>query len=140
MRWTEEQYREFLARSGIPGAPTDSGGAGEVVSRAKGRLPPSAMNKTESAYDAHLWLLRHSGAILWHKFDAVSLRLADKTWFHTDFSVLEADGTFCIRETKGWMRDDAAVKLKTAAAMYPFRFVLVRKVGDGWSETEIAKR
>ena len=135
MRWTEADYKEFLARAGNK-PPVKAATSGPQV-LAHGRLPATAMNGLEREYSAHLELLRHVGEILWHKFDAVSLRLADKTWFHTDFAVLEANGTFSLRETKGWMRDDANVKIKVAATMYPFRFILVRKVKGGWKETEI---
>ncbi len=51
---------------------------------------------------------------------------------------MRADGVLEMREVKGFMRDDAAVKLKVAAATYPFRFVLVRvrpkNRGGGWDE------
>ena len=143
MRWTEEEYREFMARSGntglinkadlIPAPPI------QPQSFAHGRLPVGGMNKTEAAYDAHLWLLRHSGDILWHKFEGIKLRLAPATFLTVDFAVLSANWILEMREVKGFMRDDAAVKLKVAASIYPFRFILVRAKKGGWEETEIAR-
>jgi hypothetical protein len=48
--------------------------------------------------------------------------------------VLAKDGVTEFHETKGWMRDDANVKLKSAALQYPhFRFFLVRKDGKRFS-------
>jgi len=50
-------------------------------------------------------------------------------------------GEIQIKEVKGFMTDDANVKNKVCAAMYPFRFFVVRKNpkknGGGWIETEI---
>jgi hypothetical protein len=65
---------------------------------ALGRLPIGKMNKTEAAYDAHLQELRHAGTVLWHKFEAVKLRLADNTFYTCDFSVLPP--TACSRCTR----------------------------------------
>jgi hypothetical protein len=42
-------------------------------------------------------------------------------------------------ETKGFMRDDAAVKLKVAASMYPaFGWLLVTRDKWGWEVREVA--
>jgi len=109
---------------------------------ARGRQPVDSMNKTEAAYDAHLGLLVHAGEVLWRKFEGVKLRLADNTFYTCDFAVLARDGILEMHEIKGFMQDDAAVKIKVAAAMYPFRFVIVRartkKAGGGWEMTEVA--
>lgn len=107
---------------------------------ALGRLPVGAMNKTEAAYDAHLWLLNRAGEVLWHKFEAVKLRLADNTFYTPDFAVLAADGVFELHEVKGFWEDDARVKIKVAASLFPFRFkavkALPKKTGGGWEAEE----
>lgn len=41
---------------------------------ALGRLKPGTMNKTETAYGAHLALLMAAGEVLWWKFEALKLR------------------------------------------------------------------
>lgn len=103
---------------------------------ALGRLPSGEMNKTEAAYDTHLWALRHAGEVQWHKFEAVKLRLADSTFYTPDFAVLAADGVMEMHEVKGFWQDDARVKIKVAASLYPFRFVAMKaeakKRGGGW--------
>ena len=43
--------------------------------------------------------------------------------------VLKKDGLVCMDEVKGYMTDDAAVKIKVAASMYPFQFRIIRKKG-----------
>lgn len=107
---------------------------------ALGRLPTGTMNKTEAAYDAHLRLLAQAGDVLWHKFEAVKLRLADNTFYTCDFAVLAADGVLEMHEVKGFWQDDARVKIKVAASLYPFRFVAVtaraKKNGGGWEREE----
>lgn len=103
---------------------------------ALGRLPTGEMNKTEAAYDAHLRLLQHAGEVLWHKFEAVKLRLADKTFYTGDFMVMAKDNVLEVHEVKGFWQDDARVKIKVAASLYPFRFLAVTKTKTGW-ETEV---
>lgn len=100
---------------------------------------PTRMNKTESAYAVHLDARRQAREVAAYWFGSVKLRLADKTWYHPDFLVLLADGRLEMHETKGFMRDDAAVKVKTAAEVYPlFHFYLVRRVRGGWDVRLVA--
>lgn len=100
--------------------------------RALGRLPAGTMNRTESAYAAHLELLKESGDVLWWKFEGVKLRLAHNTFYTCDFMLLKRDGQVCMDEVKGFMTDDAAVKIKVAASIYPFQFRIIRKSGSMW--------
>lgn len=108
---------------------------------ALGRLPAGKMNKTEAAYNEYLRKLAWAGEILWHKYEAINLRLADRTFYRPDFAVMAADGVLEMHEVKGYMRDDANVKIKVAAAEYPFRFFLIRarakSRGGGWDIQEV---
>lgn len=135
-RWTEEQLASHLSKATAPPfkLPPNEPGA-----FALGRLPLGKMNKTEAAYDNHLQSLRHAGKILWHKFEAIKLRLADATFYTPDFAVLSSDCVMELHEVKGFMMDDANVKIKVAASMYPFRFKLVRKRSSGWVVNEIGE-
>lgn len=106
---------------------------------ALGRLKTGSMNKTETAYDAHLAALQHAGQIKWRKFEGLKLRLADNTFYTPDFAVMAADGVIECHEVKGAraiFQDDAKVKVKVASEMYPFRFLVVypvsRAKGGGW--------
>jgi hypothetical protein len=107
---------------------------------ALGRLKTGAMNKTEQAYSVHLEEMKHQGEIAWFKFEGVKLRLADNTFYTPDFFVMRNDGVFEAHEVKGFWQDDARVKIKVAADLYPLRFVAVKakakKDGGGWA-TEI---
>jgi hypothetical protein len=103
---------------------------------AQGRLKPGQMNQTEKAYNDLLTLKHHAGEILWFKFEGLKLRLADNTFYTPDFAVLAADGVMECHEVKGHWTDDARVKIKIAAEMYPFRFLAIKKApkkdGGGW--------
>lgn len=105
---------------------------------ATGRIRDGGMNKLEAAYAQHLDLLAQAGEVLWYRYEAIKLRLADATFLTVDFAVMLADGQLEMHECKGFMRDDAAVKLKVAANAYPFAFKLVRKAKGGtWDIKQI---
>ena len=90
------------------------------------------MNKTEQAYAAHLALLQRAGEIADYRFEPLKLRLADKTFYTPDFAVVRAD-CLELHEVKGFWEDDARVKIKVAAAQYPwFRFVAVQRKRQQW--------
>ena len=107
---------------------------------ALGRLKSGEMNGTEAAYDLHLDEQQRAGLILWRKFEGLKLRLADSTFYTPDFAVLAEDGVLECHEVKGFWEDDARVKVKVAASLYPFRFRAVTKRakrdGGGWNVEE----
>ena len=107
---------------------------------ALGRLKAGVMNKTEAAYASRLEILKTSGQIAWYRFEGIKLRLANGTFYTPDFAVMLASGEMEIHEVKGYWQDDAKVKIKIAAEMYPFRFIAVRvkakKDGGGWEIEE----
>jgi len=111
--------------------------------RAKARMPRNgrtyetdAMNQTEERYAGYLDGLKHAGKVVAWAYEAVKLRLANRTFYTPDFLVVTADGGIEIHEVKGHWEDDARVKIKVAARMYPwFHFRAVKWVRGGW-ETE----
>jgi hypothetical protein len=140
LRLTEEEF----ARIRSAHAPAIAAGAAVAKPTPKermqalGRLPKGTMNKTEMAYAAYLDAQRSLGRVLWFRFEGMKLRLADSTFYDTDFVVMVADGQLEVHEVKGFMTDDAAVKLKVAASQYPFVFRLVRKgKGGAWDIREV---
>ena len=105
--------------------------------QALGRLKTGAMNKTESAYEQTV--LKPSfiaGDVAWYKFEGLKLRLADNTFYTPDFAVMLSSGLIQCIEIKGFWADDARVKIKVAADLYPFEFLAVRalpkNLGGGW--------
>lgn len=112
-----------------------------IRNHALGRLKQGQMNGTEKEYAIFLEAEKQRGAILWYRFEGVKLRLADNTFLTVDFAVMDRSGVLEMHEVKGFMQEDANVKLKVAADMYPFEFYLVRKKskkdGGGWSIKKI---
>lgn len=104
--------------------------------QALGRLPAGTMNKTEAAYDGFLRTLAACGDVIWWKFEGVKLRLAENTFYSPDFLVLRSDGALECHEVKGHWEDDARVKIKVAASIYPMQFIAVQALpkskGGGW--------
>lgn len=104
---------------------------------ALGRLKPGEMNKAEAKYSLELERRKQAGEILWYAFEGIKLRLADRTTYTVDFFVLDQSGILEAHEFKGWAMADSLVKLKVAAEMYPFKFIMVKEVakkdGGGYS-------
>lgn len=140
---------------GTPGVP---GGCGEAAREgghgeseggyrkvvARGAARESGMNKVEASYAKHLEAMKSAGQVLWWKYAAVGLRLADRTFYHPDFMVMMADGSLEITEIKGrkgdsyYCMDDAKVKIKVAAAQFPMRFSIVwPSKSGGWNREDV---
>lgn len=98
------------------------------------RHRPGRMNKTEALYEKTLLARKMAGEIHDYKFEPVKLRLADSTYYTPDFLVVMADGEIWLHEVKGFWRDDARVKFKTAAEAFPwFGFCAITSGGKkGW--------
>ena len=112
--------------------------------QALGRLKVGERNRTEAAYEQHLELRRRVGEVAWYRFEGVKLRLADSTFLTVDFAVMLADGQIELHDVKGskaMYQDDAKVKMKVAAEMYPFAFRVAypkaKKDGGGWLIEEV---
>jgi hypothetical protein len=112
-----------------------------ALNKAKGKHKPGVMNKIEAAYDAHLASLEAAGEIAWRKFEGITLKLAPDTRYTPDFFVMMPDGFLECHEVKGFWQEDAKIKIKVAAAMFPFRFKSImakpKKDGGGWKVEEI---
>lgn len=108
---------------------------------AKGRTvrrKPGTMNKMEAAYGAHLQLLEDAGEYRWVAFEAMTFKLAPDTRYTPDFVAMTEDGTIEVHEIKGWMEDDALVKLKVFAAQFWWlKVVLVTGKAGAWVLKEI---
>ena len=105
-----------------------------------GLLKPGTQNGTEAEYARVLESRRQAGEIAWYAFEGVTFKLAADTRYTPDFAVMLADGMIEMHEVKGFWRDDAKIKIKVAAEMFPFRFVALKKrskkSGGGWDVEE----
>ena len=127
--WTEEELSAYLTR--VSGIPPKQVSKPEPI-----KIPKPRMNGWETAYAQNLDLLKRAGLIKWYGFEAMKLRLADKTYYTPDFVVITQKTTFEegameFHEVKGFWREDAIVKFKVAAEQFPFRFVALSKEKNG---------
>lgn len=115
----------------------------------KRTLPPDAidpagrMNGIERRRALELEALKRSGEIDDWRFEAIKLTLADNTTYRPDFLIVNLETrSFRIEEVKGHWEDDARVKIKVAARLFPFfQFRALRPrpkaQGGGWHIEEI---
>lgn len=92
------------------------------------------MNSLERRYADHLRNRQLAGEIFSFTFERHNLKLADKTYYKPDFEVMLPDGSIEFHEVKGFMQEDANVKIKVAADQFPqfvFRLVQWDRL-DGW--------
>lgn len=143
--WTEEAVNAANAKSTrkapkkVSAVQTQGEGrktGGKVGLRALGRMKAGKMNKTEAAYAQKLEVLKQTGKVLWYAFDQINLRIAEKCFYKVDFFVMTDKGELEAHEVKGKWEDDALVKIKVAAAIFPFRFIAVRLVKGSWETRE----
>lgn len=117
--------------------------AQEVIEQSSGKslkpyrqAKPRGPNKWEAEYEIELKARLHSSEIIWYGFEAITLRLADRTTYTPDFVVMYPDRSIEVVEIKGFLREDANVKFKVAAELFPFVFLMLRKKkvseGGGW--------
>jgi len=126
--WTEKDLQTYYGKA-TPSAP--------IAPTPPSAKAPRGMNSWESCYAREeLEPRRIVGEILWWGFEAIKLRLAGATFYTPDFAVLTSQLRLEFHEIKGFEREDSAVKIKVAAALFPFRFTMLRKRkvkdGGGW--------
>lgn len=98
------------------------------------------MNKAEARYAAALEARRIAGEVEWYLYEGWTFKLADDTRYTPDFCVLLSNGELEAHEVKGHrriFRDDAKVKIKVAANIFPIRFLLAIPNGEAWDISEI---
>lgn len=98
------------------------------------RQKAAGMNKTEAAF--HRYLVEQR-LFTWIYPQSVTLLLANGVRYTPDF-VCSNGQEFVAYETKGFMRDDASVKIKCAATMFPWiSFHLVTRKKTQWQIQKI---
>jgi len=104
---------------------------------ARAAEPETKMNRTEAAYARHLGLLKRAGKIVDYRFEAINLRIGAHLFYRPDFLVIGSDRVVEFHEVKGHWREDARVKIKTVATLYPcFRFLAAKKAKGGRWDVE----
>jgi len=140
LRWTPEQFEEYQKRMNQSKTCPSCRPAPKPVPTQCTSTPMSTdemrLNKTERAF--LVWL--RAVAPSYVHIQDITLKLADDCRYTPDFSVNDpARGCRTFYEVKGFWRDDAKVKIKVAARLFPeFRFVVVqKKLGGGWAFSEV---
>jgi hypothetical protein len=97
------------------------------------------MNKTELNYADLLVRLQLTKHILVYRYESIKLRLAENTTYTPDFEVVRPDGSIEFHEVKGgYIREDAWLKLKIAAELFPeFTFYLCQYKNKCWSTKKV---
>lgn len=122
---------EYRKRVGLPPAGSDRE-PGRSLARQR-RAAAERMNKTEAAYAQYLDFLQRAGYVKSFRFEAITLRLADGTRYTPDFLVERFDTKPELHEVKGFWREDALVKYRVAAELFPmFLFRVVKRRRHEW--------
>lgn len=147
MRVTESEYAALRAANNLKNytakgdeAKTQPAPRNARKPQARGRFTrhkSGEMNKTEAAYAADVLERRkQAGEIADYWFERFTFKLADDCRYTPDFVVMLASGELECHETKGFWADDAKVKIRVAASLFPFRFVAIqrqsKKDGGQW--------
>ena len=118
MCYTFAEYKALGANGRLAGSAALKPSADVKVQRP--RHESGTMNKLEARYAEHLELRKRTGEIRAYEFEPMKLRLAKSTFIDVDFLVVLAEGLIELHEVKGHWEDDARVKIKVAARMFPW--------------------
>lgn len=138
MRWTEEEYTQYLARQApatrrpLTNAPA-SAPRGTLVapadryrSHTERRFVLECLTAWQDAGQIHTWL-----------YEPLRFRLGERATYTPDFLVIGLEGVLQFVEVKGaYVREDAWLKLKWVRESYPFwTFTLAQYAAKRWTYT-----
>lgn len=111
---------------------------GQKLSKGKRVRRTGYRSKLEADYARYLNLLFLAGELRTWSYEAVKLKIGNGAFFTPDFLVVCASGDVEFRETKGFRREAAIVRIRSAALQYPFwPFFLVTRVGTSWATERV---
>lgn len=113
-----------------------------IVPPAKSQAPDDGLNKLERAFWKRLQDAKAGGIFKEAWREPFKLRVVNNRYYIPDFATHAAFGNpLTCWETKGWMREDAELKLLAAAERYQcFNWVLVQKDRGRWRCIEVTPR
>lgn len=136
-RWTTEDVKRFEAKKSRSGTSSSAKpNNSKPTSFALGRMKAGKMNKTELQYAARLEALKQAGEIVAYWFEAVNLRIGENCFYKPDFLVMTKESVLELHEIKGWMAEDALVKMRAIADKYPFPLKMFKLVKGSWEVRE----
>jgi len=120
--WDTATYNAFLARRS-PTKPSPPAKESRVST------DEEKLNKLERDYLAYLRALEFP----WIGIQNVTLKLAHDCRLTVDFVVRDHVGQLTFTDVKGFQREDALIKMKIAARMFPFwLFQIVKRQHGRW--------
>ena len=112
--------------------PTEAKPLPVVTPPAKSRHVDDGLNKLERAFWERLQDAQKAGVFEDAYSHQLKLKVIGNRWYYPDFHAARSRVS-TIFETKGWMREDAELKLIAAAERYPcFEWVLVTREKRRW--------
>lgn len=128
--WSNADLHAFMTRRGRKQSQnTEPEPAAPAVFAPQPTTDEAKLNRTEKAYLEHL---RADGAREL-QVQSITFKLGDDCRFTPDFTYIDAAGKFVAVDVKGFQREDALVKIKTAARRFTWvQFVVVKKDKDSW--------
>lgn len=141
MQLTQDEFKQLFKDAHQEAPSTNPRGKTRARGRRK-QKQQGVMNDLERSYAEHLKLRQAAGEVLDFRYEEFKLTLAKGCTIKVDFAVLMADGHVEFHECKGYMEEDARVKLLwVSQKCWWFPFFLVKanpkKNGGGFSVTEI---
>lgn len=126
--FTQAEYEEMLQRAranaemrDVVATHVDPARPSINSRRVEPRTPKRQWNKTEEAFSHILDARLRVGEIKDWWFEGLTFKIARDCRYTPDFDVIHADGSVHLYETKGGhVRDDAQVKFRAAAALFPY--------------------
>lgn len=111
-----------------------------IVPPAVSAAPADGLNKLERAFWERLQEAERTGHFMEVYEHAMKLRVIGNRWYHPDFMSVGLMGQVDLWETKGFMREDAELKLIAAAERFPcFSWVLVTRKARKWQCQYVTK-
>lgn len=114
-----------------------------IVPPAVSAAPADGMNKLERAFWERLQDAERARVFARVYEHPLKLRVIGNRWYHPDFLSVDIERfrPVTIWETKGFMREDAALKLIAAAERFPaFAWVLVTRKRQKWQCQNVTGR
>lgn len=123
------QYQQMLDRMKRVKSRESAPVTPEAVFEIRPTTDEAKLNKTERAFLAYLRSFPDSVVGIQN----ITLKLGDDCRYTPDFWEVGSGATFTFFEVKGFWRDDARVKIKVAARLFPWaKFVAVQRNKTCW--------
>jgi hypothetical protein len=101
--------------------------------RPHSRVKRNEMSKLEIKYQQHLNELIRAGVVASFEYERNTINLAKRTTYTPDWLIQYTDGRVVYHETKGYMEEDAWIRMKIANRMQMIPiYVVTWNRAEGW--------